>query len=161
MLSVIIAVSCMDSCCPTGSLGFAAGGSSMELSMERPMLMRASVTGVVIGDDDGDGVVDCDDRAGVLAHQFDPALPSSDPSHRAEFDADMDGDNDLDDRAIILRLIRAADWDANGWVNFFDYAGYLSAWVNSDPSADFDGDGDVDQDDLDAFMAEYSLGSCP
>lgn len=52
----------------------------------------------------------------------------------------------------------AADFDGDGFVDFFDLDGFVQAFVNGDPRADFNGDGFIDFFDYDDFVLVFSRG---
>ncbi|MFB3431257.1 MAG: GC-type dockerin domain-anchored protein [Phycisphaerales bacterium] len=110
----------------------------------------------VAGDASGDGLTNCDDLAGVLAHQFDPAVGACNPAYRIEFDWDLDGDNDADDRLQILRAIQPADYNGDGLLTFFDISAFLDEYNNQTPDGDFNGDGLWNFFDVDAFLVQYN-----
>jgi len=120
----------------------------------------ATVNQGVAGDDTGDGYVNCDDLVGVLAHQFVPRLTVCDSAYRVEFDADLDGDNDLDDQTVILRLIQPADLNADGELDFLDILIFVAAHAANESIADLNGDGFYDALDFSAFTASVNA-PCP
>ena len=60
---------------------------------------------------------------------------------------------------VILHLTTcAADFNADGFLDFFDYDGYVDAFETGDPAADINGDDFVDFFDYDAFIAAFESG---
>jgi hypothetical protein len=51
-----------------------------------------------------------------------------------------------------------ADYNADGFLDFFDYDDYLLGYENGDPRADFNEDGFVDFFDYDGFIEEFETG---
>jgi hypothetical protein len=51
-----------------------------------------------------------------------------------------------------------ADFDCSGLVNGADVTAFHNAWLAQDPTADFDGDADVDSQDLVDFVAAWQAG---
>lgn len=52
----------------------------------------------------------------------------------------------------------AADFDRDGFVDFFDFDAFVQAFVNGDPRADFNGDGFIDFFDYDDFVLVFTRG---
>jgi hypothetical protein len=118
----------------------------------------------MLGDFDASGVADCDDLAAVLGISFgtdDPAsLGVRRPGYSPVADSDLDGDNDLFDRGVILRLIQPADLTEDGILDFGDVSLFSAAYAASDPDADINGDVLVDFGDVSAFNDSYN-NPCP
>jgi glucose/arabinose dehydrogenase len=53
-----------------------------------------------------------------------------------------------------------ADFNADGFVDFFDYDGYVEAYETGTPFADFNRDGFIDFFDYDGFVESFEVG-CP
>lgn len=118
-----------------------------------------------LGDDDGDGDLDCDDLPGLLAHPWSPGVSICDPEYRVEFDADLDGDNDVDDRAVIMPMVQPGDLTGDGVLNFFDMAMYLDWYNTMDPRADLfpvgAPDGMFNFFDMTEYLDRYNNQACP
>jgi predicted outer membrane repeat protein len=52
----------------------------------------------------------------------------------------------------------AADFDGDGFVDFFDFDAFVQAFINGDPQADFNNDGFIDFFDFDDFVLVFSRG---
>ena len=102
------------------------------------------------GDIDGDGTIDLDDMALMIA---------------APIDLDGDGAANDADRDLLDRYLRRnacpGDIDANGSVNGADLSALLAAWgpCSSGCAADLNGDGAVNGVDLSSLLAAW--GGCP
>jgi uncharacterized protein (TIGR03790 family) len=106
----------------------------------------------VVGDLNGDGVVNADDIDFLVAHFGDPTC-----------DVDGDGDADSDDITYLVTDILGTvlgDYNLDGFVDGADLAvfrtGFGAAGVWSD--GDVNGDGLVDATDLAVFRSNYGLG---
>ncbi len=50
------------------------------------------------------------------------------------------------------------DFDGDGFVDFFDFDAFVSAFENGEPNADFDEDGFIDFFDFDAYVSAFEVG---
>ena len=116
--------------------------------------MPAWTAAPIIGDTNGDCVVNVQDLNGVLA-----GWGGTDPMN------DLDGDGTVGprDRDIVLAswgftcAVRlTGDIDGNGVVDVRDQVGLLAAWSTDNAQADVDQDGTVGQGDLDLLTANWS-----
>ncbi|MCL4221139.1 MAG: hypothetical protein KJZ65_07190 [Phycisphaerales bacterium] len=119
--------------------------------------INAGVGAGVLGDLDQDGDIDCDD--------FDllPASPNytiGDDDHLAQLDADLDGDNDAADRAVVSEILQPADWDNDGDVDYVDTQSYLADFSAQVSAADLNGDQPWDFYDVQIWLAWVSA-ACP
>jgi hypothetical protein len=71
-----------------------------------------------------------------------------------------DPELDANDDGIIDSCACPADLNADGELNFFDVADYITAYQNMNPIADFTGDGQFNFFDVTAFIAAFNAG-CP
>ena len=55
-------------------------------------------------------------------------------------------------------LVCLADFNADGFVDFFDYDAFVAAFETGDPAADVNGDGFLDFFDYDAFVGAFETG---
>jgi hypothetical protein len=55
-------------------------------------------------------------------------------------------------------LVCLADFNADGFVDFFDYDAFVNAFETGDPAADANGDGFLDFFDYDAFVGAFESG---
>lgn len=107
----------------------------------------------ILGDLNGDGILDCDD--------FDllPASPNyviGDSNYMIELDADLNGTNDATDRAIVYAILQPADWNNDGVVDFYDNQAYFNDYAASNPRADLNGDNTWDFFDVQAWLNIYA-----
>ncbi len=58
----------------------------------------------------------------------------------------------------IRSFVCAADFNDDGFVDFFDYSGYVASYEGGEASADFNADGFVDFFDFDDFIAAFEAG---
>ncbi|MBU6414419.1 MAG: hypothetical protein KGS45_13225 [Planctomycetes bacterium] len=58
---------------------------------------------------------------------------------------------------VTLRGVCAADFNADGIVDFFDYLDFVAAFSSSDPGADFNNDSSIDFFDYLDFVAAFSV----
>ncbi len=61
-------------------------------------------------------------------------------------------------RLSVIFCPRSADFDGSGGVDVDDIAAFFNAWQRGLPSADFDESGGVDGDDIAEFIAAWQLG---
>ncbi len=111
----------------------------------------------ILGDLNGDGVLDCDD--------FDllPASPNyviGDSNYMIQLDADLNGTNDATDRAIVYAILQPADWNNDGVVDFYDNQAYFNDYAAQDPRADLNNDNTWDFFDVQAWLNIYA-SACP
>ena len=62
--------------------------------------------------------------------------------------------------AYVFEVSCPADLDGDGLVNTQDFLGFLNAWANGDPSADWNVDGTIDTRDFVAYLNDWVAG-CP
>ncbi len=108
-----------------------------------------------------DGVIDSRDIA-AFNQQFTGPGPGIPGPYLNLYDLDGDGDVDQDDRAIMYELGGIvpcpADFNGDGFVDFFDLDDYVAAFEAGSPASDFNGDGFVDFFDLDDYVAAFEAG---
>lgn len=128
----------------------------------------------LLGDSDGDGARDCGDISLAYAQFSDTDgngveiveyFPNSD--YIIELDADLDGDNDADDKDVVaetLRRLERANFHFDGTLNFFDYTAFKSLWDVQDPRADLfpidNPDGVFNFFDISQFWSYYNNPQC-
>ncbi len=82
----------------------------------------------------------------------------------ADIDLSCDLTGDLrvnaDDLAEFYAILGTcpADFDLDGFVDFFDFDAYAAEFESGGPRADFDGDGFADFFDFDAFVQSFEIG---
>lgn len=64
----------------------------------------------------------------------------------------------LNGRPAAFLLVCAADFNADGFVDFFDLDSFIEAFESGDPRSDFNLDGFTDFFDFDAFVAAFEAG---
>lgn len=119
--------------------------------------INAGIGAGKLGDLDQDDDTDCDD------YDLLPASPDyslGDVDYMAELDADLDGDNDAADRAVVYEILQPADWDDDGDVDYFDTQAFLAAFSAQEPSADLNGDLSWDFYDVQIWLGWVSA-ACP
>jgi hypothetical protein len=107
------------------------------------------------GDLDDDSDTDCTDFA-----NGDSAWGDSlgDAGYRFELDYNLDGNLGEDDRAAFYRTVGHADFNLDGFVDFFDFDEYVDAFENDLPAAEWNLDGFLDFFDYEAFVAAFEEG---
>jgi fibronectin-binding autotransporter adhesin len=60
--------------------------------------------------------------------------------------------------AVRLRIACAADFNGDGFIDFFDFDDFVLAFEAGDPSADFNNDGFIDFFDFDDFVLAFDAG---
>jgi uncharacterized lipoprotein YddW (UPF0748 family) len=82
--------------------------------------------------------------------------------YQSLYDIDADGDVDNDDLAIVNELSPPpacpADFNNDGFLDFFDFDDFVTAFSAGGPTADFNADGFVDFFDFDDFTLAFELG---
>jgi hypothetical protein len=78
------------------------------------------------------------------------------PIVRVQMDATGDGTWGIDD--IMWIPACPADFNNDGFVDFFDFDDFVAAFESGDPAADFNNDGFADFFDFDDFVAAFELG---
>ena len=115
-----------------------------------------------LGDSDCDNDVDCDDLTAVLAQPF-AGEDFTGSTYKVGFDADLDGDNDAADRAVmrdVFLAVEPANFILDGDLNFFDYSEWLALYTAQDPRADLNNDGQFDFFDYSAWQGAYNNPNC-
>lgn len=126
----------------------------------------------LLGDGDGNGVLDCNDITAAVAHTFgsaviaSPTVQDGGPSngYKVEFDADLDGDNDATDRVAVrdaLLAVEPANYVLDNVLNIFDYQEFIALYNAQDPRADLAAPfGTYNIFDINAFTAYYNTPNC-
>jgi hypothetical protein len=107
------------------------------------------------GDANGNGVAGCSDLAMADAAW---GLSFGQSGYLVAMDKNLDGDLTTSDRVAFYRLIDRADFNMDGFKDFFDFDDFTAAFEGDDPSADWNGDGFVDFFDYDDFVGDFENG---
>jgi hypothetical protein len=59
---------------------------------------------------------------------------------------------------LVMEVVCRADFNGDGFLDFFDYADFVAAFESGDPRADLNGDGFLDFFDYDDFVAAFESG---
>jgi len=110
----------------------------------------------ILGDLDGDGIVDCSDYDNTVPALF--GFNLGDNGYRFSLDANLDGKTDLDDYAAVRAAFYTADFDHDGFVVGDDYDAFSDAFAIGAISADFNRDGFVNGEDFDAYIVAFENG---
>lgn len=117
-----------------------------------------------LGDADCDNDVDCDDLTAVLAQAFaGEAFDDTSTTYKVGFDADLDGDNDATDKAImrdVFLAVEPSNFILDGALNFFDYSEWQGLYNAQDPRADLNNDGIFNFYDTSIFTQYYNTPNC-
>jgi hypothetical protein len=109
----------------------------------------------VFGDANGNGVANCDDLTAADA-AWGTSFGQS--GYFVALDLNLDVDLTNADRVAFYRLIGRADFNLDGFKDFFDYDDYLAAFGDGLPSAVWNSDGFIDGFDYDAFVEDFENG---
>jgi hypothetical protein len=126
----------------------------------------------IVGDVNGDGLVNAADRSAVMAFiaQFDGSSNDADgivngvvqiPNFAVGFSVfDVDGDGFVGPSDIAFYVVGpcAPDFDRNGSVNVLDIFAFLNAWFSGDMSADYNHDGALSVLDIFDFLNSWFVG---
>jgi hypothetical protein len=96
------------------------------------------------------------DGAGATERSF--TLSPIVPSDAGTYDCVVSNDCGSTTSAAAELQLCPADFDCSGLVNGADVTAFHNAWLAQDPTADFDGDADVDSQDLVDFVAAWQAG---
>lgn len=111
--------------------------------------VSAGAAGVIVGEfaRDEDGSYAADVRRGSTCGQARVKVIASDGSREVVLMP-----------AAELAVGPLADWDGDGFVDFFDYDAFMSAYEAGASSADLDGDQRVTPTDLERFVSAFDVG---
>ena len=116
-------------------------------------LIDAGLGSGVLGDLNGDSIVNCDDYD-LIGANWDYEV--GDSNYRTEGDLDLDGDNDATDFDAVYEVLQPADVNDDGYVNTADVTAYLNLYTAQDPAADLNKDGQVNTQDWILFLNLWS-----
>ncbi len=120
------------------------------------LMITDNIDSGLLGDIDGDGLVDCTTDLPLL-YPF-PTATFGDVDYVIQLDANVDGLLNADDLKVLQRVVFRADFDHSGFVDTDDLDAFTAAFTIGDESADVDLSGFVDTDDHSAFMAAFTNG---